>query len=150
MTTYGAIRDFQRISRQYVDTIDNVQASYWLAEGYDEINGMIGVRYSIPLNATTPPPLIKVLNNRLAAYRAIDAHLSDSQPNASDANTRKLNEVMAVLASISQGKVQLVSAAGTIISPMTGGGTKPYGMALTRTHGADDTIENKPLDWMTP
>ena len=144
MSRYGSIQGFLRYSRAYQDNITTAEASNWLIDASTEIDGIISQRYVTPVTGT--PPLLALLCNRLAAYRAIDSLLSDVQPNASEANTRKLNETLEFLQKIAIGEVELRSSAGTIVSVKGGGGRLSYAAALTRTLGNTSTTENTPID----
>jgi len=145
LSRYGDIKGFIRYSRAYQDNISTVEASNFLVDASTEIEGMISPRYVTPLTGT--PPLVALLCNKLAAYRALDALLSDTQPNASEANTRKLNEVLEQINKIATGDIELRSSAGTIVA-IREGGTISYGAALTKTLEDTSLSEGVPIeDW---
>jgi phage gp36-like protein len=145
MSRYGSIKQFQQYSKAYPDNIDSAEASNYLVDASSEIDTIIAKRYDTPVTGT--PPMLALLCSRLAAYRALDSLLSDVQPNASEANTRKLAETLDMVTKIGEGDINLVSSAGTHIG-IAGGGKMAYGAALSKTL-EESTSENKPIqDWL--
>lgn len=145
MSRYGSIKQFQQYSKAYPDNVDSAEASNYLVDASDEIDSILAKRYDTPVTGT--PPILSLLCSRLAAYRALDSLLSDIQPNASEANTRKLAETLDMITKIADGDINLVSAAGTHIA-LAGGGKMAYGAAMTKTL-EESTSENKPIsDWL--
>lgn len=116
-------RRYPRIFEQL--NIDAGEVEAVIEDVENEIDGIVGSKYTVPFAAGSVPPLVRLIAKDLASFRVMRQRFINEQPNQSDWVDKLQETANKYLDQITEGKLQIVLA-GAIIDPRADSSAVPW------------------------
>lgn len=120
---YASITSVRKILTPYGDPdpstgtaagLPNEQIQQAIEQAFDEINGVVAARYSLPFSEPIPP-LLESLNRDIAAYLATLTYRKNEPLSADDPVRLRYDRAEKLLLGIQSGAIEIVGAAEDVI-----------------------------------
>ena len=127
MGTYATADEIRRRYPKLFETmgIPSGEVEAAIEDVQNEIDGVLGTKYTIPFAAPVPP-LVRIIAKDLASFRVFRSRFINEQPNQSDWVDKLQATANKYLDELTKGDLQLTTADGQQINPRSDAALIPW------------------------